>query len=353
MTTETLEQPSGLLARWETLRGEEPKIRIREAAHKLGVTEAQLLAASTDGRRVLRLQPKFREIIAEIPSLGRVMALTRNESVVHERKGAYEKVDTSGHAGLVLGPDIDLRMFFGEWAFGFALVEEDEKGAKRSLQFFDARGNAVHKIFAQDATDLAAFTAIVERYRAEDQGTDLEVKPANAPAPLKADADIDAAGFRAAWDAMKDTHEFFGMLRKFGTGRTQALRLAGPERAVKLSNDATRAVLETASAREVPVMVFVGNPGNIQIHTGPVKNIKVMGPWLNVLDPDFNLHLREDRVAESWLVRKPTADGVVTSLELFDEDGENIALIFGKRKPGIPEDKAWKALIEEVGAAKA
>jgi putative hemin transport protein len=281
------------------------------------------------------------------------MALTRNESVVHERKGSYEKVDTSGHAGLVLGPDIDLRMFFGEWAFGFALVEEDEKGAKRSLQFFDARGNAVHKIFAQDTTDVAAFTAIVEKYRAEEQGTELEAKPAAATAPTRPDADIDADGFRAAWDAMKDTHEFFGMLRKFGTGRTQALRLAGSERAVKLSNDATRVTLETASVHGVPVMVFVGNPGNIQIHTGRVKNIKVMGPWLNVLDPDFNLHLREDRVVESWLVRKPTSDGVVTSLELFDEDGENIALIFGKRKPGIPEDPAWKAMIEEIGRAKA
>src|SRR5690606_19623090 len=129
-------------------------------------------------------------------------ALTRNESAVHERKGRYEQVDTSGHAGLVLGPDIDLRLFFSEWAFGFALAEEDPQGTRRSLQFFDARGNAVHKIFAQESTDLAAFDALVPKYRAPEQGTTLEVKAAAAPAPEKPDADIDAAGFRAAWDAM-------------------------------------------------------------------------------------------------------------------------------------------------------
>jgi putative hemin transport protein len=351
MTTNTLTSSSDLLTLWANLRREEPKVRIRDAAQKLGVSEAHLVAASVDGVRVVRLEPKFRELMAETPSLGRVMALTRNESAVHERKGRYENVDVTGHASIVLGPDIDLRMFFGEWATGFALSEEDPQGTRRSLQFFDARGNAVHKIFAQEGTDTDAFLALIEKYRAAEQSREIEVKPANAPAPIKADESIDGNGLRTAWDAMQDTHEFFGMLRKFGAGRTQALRLAGAERATKLSHAATRITLETAAAREVPVMIFVGNPGNIQIHTGPVRNIKVMGPWLNVLDPDFNLHLREDQIAESWLVRKPTKDGVVTSLELFDEHGENIALIFGKRKPGIPEDAAWKALIEDVGRA--
>lgn len=58
-------------------------------------------------------------------------------------------------------------------------------------------------------------------------------------------------------------------------------------------------------------MIFVGNPGCIQIHTGPVHNIKAMGPWLNVLDLDFNLHLREDEVTQVWKVGKPTRDGWV------------------------------------------
>jgi putative hemin transport protein len=349
MTTSTLEKSNDLLSRWSQLKVTEPKIRIRDAAHKLGVTEAQLLAASVDGSTVLRLEPKFRDLITEIPGVGRVMALTRNESAVHERKGIYEGVDTKGHAGLVLGPDIDLRIFFSEWAHGFALNEEGEHGPRRSLQFFDARGNAVHKIFAQETTDAAAFDALVAKYRSPEQETTLEVQPPAAALAVKPDTEIDADGFRAAWDAMQDTHEFFMLLRKFGAARTQALRLAGPARALPVANATTRALLESASAREVPIMIFVANPGNIQIHTGTVKNIKVMGPWLNVLDPEFNLHLREDRIATSWIVRKPTRDGVVTSLEIFDADGENIALFFGKRKPGQPEDPAWRDLVATLG----
>ena len=47
-------------------------------------------------------------------------------------------------------------------------------------------------------------------------------------------------------------------------------------------------------------------------------------------------------------MRKPTEDGVVTSLELYDAYGETIAFLFGKRKPGIPELDAWRELVAEI-----
>lgn len=48
------------------------------------------------------------------------------------------------------------------------------------------------------------------------------------------------------------------------------------------------------------------------------------------------------------MVRKPTVDGLVTSLELFDQHGEVIAMFFGERKPGKPELAAWRALVEDL-----
>ena len=107
-------------------------------------------------------------------------------------------------------------------------------------------------------------------------------------------------------------------------------------------------LLHLAAAQATPIMVFVGNRGMIQIHGGPVANIKQTGPWLNVLDSDFNLHLREDHIASAWIVRKPTADGIVTSLELFDDMHENIVMFFGRRKPGQPELPAWRELISQL-----
>jgi putative hemin transport protein len=67
--------------------------------------------------------------------------------------------------------------------------------------------------------------------------------------------------------------------------------------------------------------------------------------WLNVLDPGFNLHMREDRIASVWIVEKPTSDGVVTSVEAFDHAGELMAMFFGARKPGQPEREEWRRIV--------
>ena len=130
---------------------------------------------------------------------------------------------------------------------------------------------------------------------------------------------------------------------------------AEPERefAWEVDRGIVRRALEQASARALPVMVFVGNAGAIQIHTGPVERIQDVRTWLNVLDPGFNLHLREDHVATAWVVRKPSVDGIVTSIEVFDAAGELIVQFFGKRKPGIPERDDWRALVNDVQAAPA
>ncbi len=158
--------------------------------------------------------------------------------------------------------------------------------------------------------------------------------------------EIDVAGLREAWKGLQDTHEFFGLLKRFNVGRVQALRLVGTEFAEPLATDVTGAVLRGAAASEMPIMVFVGNRGCLQIHTGTVSNVQPFKEWINVLDPEFNLHLRESGVASAWRVRKPTRDGVVTAVELYDEQGGNIALLFGKRKPGEVEDEGWRELAE-------
>ncbi|WP_334106793.1 hemin-degrading factor [Methylobacillus sp.] len=324
----------------------EQKLRNREAAQAIGISEGQAIANAI-GREAIRLKAPFQDIIADVPKLGRVMALTRNESTVHEKIGTYENI-SFGHAGLVLGPDIDLRVFYSYWKHGYAVTEETEKGPQRSLQFYDATGTAIHKIHLKDFSNVDGWNEIVQKHRSDDQTPGQAVESAQ-PAPAeKPDSKIDQEGFKATWLAMKDTHDFFPLLRKFGVSRLQGLRLAPEGYAYKVDNISTQKVLEIAAADGTSIMCFVGNPGNIQIHTGPIKNVKEMGPWINVLDETFNLHLRTDLIAESWVVRKPTDDGEVTSLEVYDKDGEIMAQFFGERKPGKPELAAWRNIVAQL-----
>ncbi|MBL8691871.1 MAG: hemin-degrading factor [Rhodospirillaceae bacterium] len=335
---------------WVDLLAQEPSLRIRDAAKRLNATEAELVATRV-GNGVQRLKGPWPEIIKVVPRLGEVMALTRNDQVVHERHGTYGELSVNGHVGLIVGDDIDLRIFFGPWRHGFAVSEETRSGPRQSLQFFDGAGQAVHKIYATNYTDKAGFDALVQLCRHENQDAGIEVVPAAAKPSPRPDSEIDAAALRTGWSELQDTHDFFGLLRKHKADREQAMRLAGPEFAMQVPNDTARRMLQSASASELPIMVFVGNPGMIQIHTGPVKKLVETGPWFNVLDPMFNLHLREDTIQTSWVVRKPTRDGVVTSIELFDRAGDLTVSFFGKRKPGIPEQLPWRELAESFARA--
>lgn len=334
----------------------ESGLRHREIAATLEISEGELIAAhcgldaigADSDMHATRLRPDFPQIIAAIEPLGEVMALTRNESCVHEKSGVYRKVSHQGPVGLVLAGSIDLRLFYHQWRHAFAVEEHTSKGLQQSLQFFDATGTALHKIFLKPASHVDAYAPLIQQFRADDQSGGIRVEATRPLAVALDDSDIDIAGFRRDWAAMKDTHEFFGLLKQYKLTRTQGLRLADPSFSIAVAPDVITRVLASAAAENVAIMVFVGNPGIIQIHSGPVSNIKLMGPWVNVLDEGFNLHLRQDLIASAWIVRKPTEDGIVTSLELFDSQGENIAMLFGERKPGKPELESWRALINEL-----
>ncbi|MBO3276666.1 hemin-degrading factor [Pseudomonas sp. Milli4] len=326
-------------------------MRARDAAQRLEVSEGEL-TASRLGVDALRLRPDWKELLPALGELGPIMALTRNEHCVHERKGPYRDVTVSGggQIGLVVSPDIDLRLFLAGWSSVFAIAEETERGTQRSIQIFDAQGNAVHKVFLTNRSQVEAWEPLVERFRAEEQSAELDLREAEPKAAATPDAEIDTASLKDGWASLKDTHHFFALLKKHQVERTQALRLAGREWAEPLDVAELPRLFEAAGAQQLPIMVFVGNAHCIQIHTGTVTNLKWMNDWFNVLDPEFNLHLKTTGVRQLWRVRKPSSDGVITSWEAFDADGELIMQVFGARKPGIPERDDWRALAESYAA---
>jgi putative hemin transport protein len=342
--------PDSLYTRFLALRRER-KLRHRDAASAAGATEGEAIAAAvgrTGALGAVRLQGPWPEMFEQLPLLGPVMALTRNETTVHEKTGRYTEMSHEGLVGLALGPEIDLRIFYMRWSQAYAVSEETSTGLQRSLQIYSAHGEAIHKVFLRETSDLEGWMAFVDANAAADQSAGVTIDRLRPETETVDDEAIDLAAFHQAWTAMTDTHEFFPLLRKFKLARTQALRLAPGDFAYRVQTSAARAMLQDAAASGLSIMCFVGNPGMIQIHTGPVARIEVRGDWLNVLDPGFNLHLREDRIAAAWVVKKPTSDGVVTSLELFDESGETMAMFFGERKPGKPELNGWRSLVARL-----
>jgi putative hemin transport protein len=346
-----------LYDRYLALAREHPALRAIEQAAVLGVSEAELTAARCDAGAGIALRCKPAALLSRIADVGAVMGLSRNANAVLENVGVYaESVFDNEHAGLVMGPGIDMRVFPRAWAYAFAL-EDRENGeslggpadppVRRSLQFFGADGVAVHKIYPRVGADLTAYERIVAEFADRRLLENVTITPA-APTSELADDRIDTGAYREAIAGMRDTHDFALLLRRFGLRREQGLRLAGPTYAVAAARDAYRDVFVEAHRTRLPIMLFVANDGIVQIFTGPIPFPVARAPWYNLMQPSFNLHLREDGVARAWIVRKPTASGIITSLELYDDAGELILQVFGERHDGEAERDDWRALIAQV-----
>jgi putative hemin transport protein len=323
------------------LRTENPKARARDFAALHQITEAGLVAAHV-GREATAIVADPDRLIPWAGRLGDVMALTRNEHCVHERRGHYSDYRTGAFAAMVLDREIDLRIFPKHWVHAFAVEEAGEGGPKRSLQVFDAAGDAVHKIFLKPESHHDLWADLLANMRLPDQRRALDLAPRAPVQPAKADPDR-AEPLRADWRRMTDTHQFLGMVKDHGMNRLGAYRVAAAPLVQRLDPAAVTLTLRGAADQAIPLMVFVGNMGCIQIHGGPVERIVPMGPWINVMDPRFNLHLRTDRLAEVYRVWKPTRTGDVWSVEGFAADGELILQLFGYRKDTPAEP--WNALV--------
>lgn len=345
-------EENNLYKQYIALREAEPNLRARDAAKKLGVSEGELLASRV-GVDAIRLIDDAEEILQNILPLGEVMGLTRNEACVHERKGFYDNWSAEKHGkmtvGLFVNPDIDLRLFMNHWKFCFAATEQTRGGSRKSIQFFDKSGTALHKIYLTEKSNEEEYDKLVTRFTATVQETVIEVEGYEPKKTDLPDSEIDVKGMATAWANLQDTHDFYPMLMKYKVGRTQAHRLINDKNfAYKVDNSSSRQVLNLARDRNCEIMVFVGNRGCIGIHTGAVNKLLEYGSWYNVMDPMFNLHLNEEEIYETWVTRKPTVDGIVTAVEAFAKNGDLIVTFFGKRKPGIPELELWREIVAEV-----
>ncbi|MFE8118748.1 hemin-degrading factor [Brenneria goodwinii] len=327
-----------------------PRKYARDLADLLGISEAELTHARV-GHDATRLRGDAKSWLTALEQVGNTKSITRNDYAVHEHVGYYRNQQLDGHAGLILNPrELDLRLFLHQWASAFSLVETTPRGERQSIQFFDHQGDAILKVYATDATELPAWRQFVEQF-AGDENPALAIRPSATDMAAASSVEHNPE-LEADWRAMTDIHQFFILLKRYNLTRQQAFRAVSDDLAYQVDNSALAQMLFAAQDAQNEIMVFVGNRGCVQIFTGKIERVERMeqhAEWINVFNHDFTLHLIENAIAESWVTRKPTADGIVTSLELYAADGTQIAQLFGQRTEGTPEQQQWR---EQISALK-
>ncbi|PKH21243.1 hemin-degrading factor [Enterobacterales bacterium CwR94] len=329
-----------------TAKAAHPKKYARDLAALMGISEAALLLVRCEAD-AKSLKADFPALLQGLEAVGETKSIVRNEYAVHEQIGVYSNLHLGEHAGLVLNPRaLDQRFFPQQWNAVFALSEAHEKGDRHSIQIFDHQGDAVLKIYVTANTDMTAWQALIAHF--------IQPTPAALVLTEKATeaavTEVEPAQIDSEWRAMTDVHQFFRLLKRHNLTRQQAFRAVGQDLAQRVDNTALDKLLKLAQADGNEIMVFISNRGCTQIFTGQVQKLMPMENWINIFNPAFTLHLMADKIAESWITRKPTANGMVTSLELFAADGTQIAQLYGQRTEGEQEQTRWREQLAAVGS---
>lgn len=341
-----------LTERVAALKADQPRVSTRDAAQKLGTSEAEVLAATQVGKvtRLAEGTEAARTIMRRALELGELTAHTRSDNAVLERTGVptRQPEPAASSVGGYIGGPIDLRFDFSVWRHAFAVEQATRNGqVQRSLQFFDAQGVLLHKLTLKGQGGADAFQRLVADLRHPSPETPLAIVPAAAPAAPKPDASVDRAALTDAWQKVTDVHRFGELLERFGIDREQAFRLAPAGAAERLEARALRTLLSRAAEQGVPLMAFIGNPGVTQIFSGTIHKTTVGGDWFLVIDPGLNLRLKQTEIVRGWRVQR----GAITSVEFYDRAGTLVATFFGVRERGQPQSEAWLQLVKGLPAA--
>lgn len=62
----------------------------------------------------------------------------------------------------------------------------------------------------------------------------------------------------------------------------------------------------------------------------------------------LDIFLEDAKLAELWFVRRPGSNGIVHSIEAYDERRNLVLQLFGGPADAEAESAAWRALIAEV-----
>ena len=239
------------------------KLRIRDISNKLNVSEAELLSLSTNnGVSFLSINDYNHFFSYLLSNIDKMMLLIRSEYVVHEKiikPNEYEIINNK----IINKNDNSLLIKFNTETFKYTFFEvrKHNKRILKSFQFFNKEGNSIIKIYLKGKNNIE-FENLANQYS------------------VKYDYQIQKDYISKNFDNYKNAKP------KIKSSFTD-------------SSLPLRQVLNQIAKKSIPVNIIGYGIECIQCHNDKINNIVDYGPWLNVMDKNFNIHILEDKITES------------------------------------------------------
>jgi putative hemin transport protein len=309
-----------LIEGWASLLGESPNLGQAAGASRLGVSEAELVAAHV-AKNSVRLATDWTRIFGWIAAMGRVSSLTRNDRALIDQIDRYDRLDVRDGQARLGGGDSSLLVRLEKLHVAFAVIDERRAERRRSLQFFDRAGRAVHKTFLRDS-GVREFDARLRLHESDDQSP-LEALPVPEASAC------DGAGLR----------------------HVHTLQALGPSLAEQVPTTSCRALLRWAVDTHLALTTAVVNSAVEQRHEGLVRSSKANGSWLALKAPGHNARVDLSGIASAWLLRAPNTSLASTRLECCDAEGHLIFRVAAQETGARVERERWLGFVDELERA--
>ena len=279
---------------------ENKRVRIRDAAAKLLVSEVELLSTSI-GESVHFINFKdFNTFLNDILSLDKIMLLTRSDYVVHEITVETNNITldsnnlifdkTTSQPLLRLNPD----------DFHYCLSELKEHQGKNlySFQFFNKCGNSVIKIYLKGKSENV-FEKIISKYKTD---YDYSIQK-NQPHNIKQTYDSNNLSIQYEFGSPPIKESI--MFKEF-------------------DGSILRTTMEALAKNSISTQFYGIGPNTIQYYNGIIKNVLDYGPWINVIDKKFNIHILENKIISSRLNSFNIKNKNYHSISFFDKNDNHV-----------------------------
>jgi len=237
------------------------KLRIRDISNKLNVSEAELLSLSVNDSVSFLSINDFNQFFTYLLSnIDKVMFLIRSEFVVHEKiiiPFQYKIINDS----IINKKNNSLLIKFNSETFKYSFFEIKKHNNRnlKSFQFFDYYGTSVLKIYLKGKKDVE-FENLANQYK-------IEYK------------------YQIQKDFTSDKYIQF---------KNKHSDKIPPHSDFKLT---LRQLLNGIAKKSIPVNIYAFGIECMQCHSDIIKNIVDYGPWLNVMDKNFNIHVLENKIS--------------------------------------------------------
>ncbi len=259
-----------LKSEWKKFRSENKNIRIRDAASKMGVSEAEILSTEIGDSVSYLSISDFSLFLKDILCVDKLMILIRSKIVVHENIIESKNVKLTENQIVDINGLIVLDFDSSHFKYAFFQNKLHAKRQLRSFQIFNKKGDAVVKIYLK-SKDIDIFDNIALKYESK-YNYELQ-SGVNVNHLIQEHPNI-----------------------VFYFDKNNSI----PE-IIEVSNQSLRVLLDAASNIKLPIQIHGLGVGSVQYHRDIVKNIVDYGPWVNVIDKKFNLHVLESEISKSTL----------------------------------------------------